>query len=64
MSSHAHAQSPRHSPPAAHRSAPALDEHSDVLRLDLRDVPYMSPGLHVEALQPSLFSRFIGMFVK
>lgn len=64
MSSPATAQSARPSAPAARASAPALDAHSDEFRLDLRDVPYMSPGLHVEALQPSLFSRFVGMFIR
>lgn len=64
MSSHASAQSARPAAPAARATAPALDADTDLLRLDLRDVPYMSPGLHVEALQPSLLSRFIGLFIR
>lgn len=71
MSAPAHAQTtrPTRAPaPAAQPKAPmrpALDsDHSDLLRLDLSDVPYHSPGLHVEALQPSLLSRFVGLFVR
>ena len=64
MSSPATAHAAR-SPATAPRATKALDEtHSDLLRLDLRDVPYMSPGLNVEALRPSLFSRFIGLFIR
>ena len=58
-------------PPARPANAAAVrqptfdqDTHTDLLRLDLRDVPYISPGLHVEALQPSLFSRFVGLFIR
>jgi hypothetical protein len=40
------------------------DHPEDLLRIDLRDVPYISPGLHVEALQPSWFSRFMGLFLR
>ena len=64
MSSHASAQTVRATAPAARAAAPAFDADSEVLRLDLRDVPYLSPGLHVEALQPSLLSRFIGLFIR
>ena len=64
MSLPASAQSARPSAVAARATAPALDADTDLLRLDLHDVPYMSPGLHVEALQPSLLSRFIGMFMR
>ncbi|MET0656616.1 MAG: hypothetical protein ABW110_00460 [Steroidobacteraceae bacterium] len=64
MSSHASAHAARPAAPAARTTAPVLDADTDLLRLDLRDVPYMSPGLHVEALQPSLLSRFIGLFIR
>lgn len=57
---------PQASAPAAQAAAPVrargFDEHTDVLRLDLSDIPYMSPGLHVEALQPSILSRIVGLF--
>ena len=70
MSAHAHAQahapaqSARPSAPAARAPAVAQDDHRDVLRLDLRDVPYNSPGLHIESMQPSWFSRFLGLFIR
>lgn len=64
MSSHATAPAARPPAPTARVSASGHDAHGDLMRLDLRDVPYMSPGLHVEALRPSLFSRFIGLFIR
>jgi hypothetical protein len=65
MSTHAHKPPARPATAAAARS-PSFDEdtHTDLLRLDLRDVPYISPGLHVEALQPSFFSRLLGLFIR
>ena len=64
MSSPATAHATR-SPATAPRTSKGLDEtYTDLLRLDLRDVPYISPGLHVEAMRPSLFSRFIGLFIR
>jgi hypothetical protein len=57
----AHAARPAAAAPRARR----FDEtHTDLLRLDLRDVPYTPQGLDVDALKPSLFSRFIGIFVR
>lgn len=57
---------PQATAPAQATAAPArargFDEHTDVLRLDLSDIPYMSPGLHIEALQPSILSRLVGLF--
>lgn len=67
MSAHAHAHAPTQpARPAAAARTPTLaqDDHRDVMRLDLRDVPYQSPGLHIEAMQPSLFSRFLGLFIR
>lgn len=50
---------------AAPHAQRTLDEtHTEVLRLDLRDIPYMSQGLHIEGLKPSLLSRFVGLFVR
>jgi hypothetical protein len=58
------AAAPAPSQPRPQARAQAFDDHSDVLRLDLSDVPYMSPGLHVEALQPTWLSRIAGLFLK
>lgn len=63
MTSPATAQATR-APAAAARARPLDETHTDLLRLDLRDVPYMSQGLHVEALRPSLFSRLMGFFIR
>lgn len=64
MSPQAPAAPARAANASAARPASIENTHSDLLRLDLRDVPYRSPGLHVEALQPSLLSRFIGLFIR
>lgn len=58
----AQASAPAAQAAAAPARARGFDEYTDVLRLDLSDIPYMSPGLHVEALRPSFLSRVIGLF--
>ena len=53
------------------RAAPAPafddDDDGDEIRINLADIPRMSlavdSSMHVEGLQPTLLSRFVGLFM-